>query len=164
MFEELEEEEKEKKQSRKKRLWIGACIVAALVVVGALVYVISGPRAKTSVRVQPPIPAGQTVAADALRDLKLVRAVMGKDVSGLRVLWSVQLRNRSAVYTYSDIQYEASYMNVQGKLLSVVRDTIKDSIGPGEQKTIPPFVDGVYDARASTFQFLIQGAKATVAQ
>lgn len=163
MFEELEED-KELKESHKKRIWMGACIVAALVVVGAIVYVMSGSRAKTPVRVQPPAPAGQTVAADALRDLKLIRAVMGKDPSGLRVLWSVQLRNRSAVYTYSDIQYEASYMNVQGKLLSVVRDTIKDSIGPGEQKTIPPFVDGVYDARASTFQFLIQGAKATVAQ
>jgi hypothetical protein len=164
MFEELEEEEKEKTQSRKKRLWIGACIIAALVVVIALVYVISGPRTKAPVRVQPRAPAGQTAAADALHDLRLVRAVMGKDVSGLRVLWSVQLRNRSAVYTYSDIQYEASYITVDGKLLSVVRDTIKDSIGPGEEKTIPQFVDGLYDARASTFQFLIQGAKATVAQ
>jgi hypothetical protein len=163
MFEELEEE-KEKKQSRKKRLWIGACIIAALVVVVALVYVISGPRAKTPVRVQPPAPAGQTVAADALRDLQLVRAVMGKDPSGLRVLWSVQLRNKSAVYTYSDIQYEASYISVDGRLVGVNRDTIKDSIGPGEEKRIPSFMDGVYDARASTFQFVLQGAKGTVAQ
>jgi hypothetical protein len=68
------------------------------------------------------------------------------------------------VYTYSDIQYEASFITVDGKLLSVVRDTIKDSIGPGEEKTIPPFMDGVYDARASTFQFVLKGATGTVAQ
>lgn len=80
------------------------------------------------------------------------------------MLWSIQLRNRSTIYTYSDIQYEVSYITVDSKLLSVVRDTIKDSVGPGEDKTIPPFVDGVYDARASTFQFLIQGATATAAQ
>jgi hypothetical protein len=163
MFEELEAD-KEMKQSRKKRIWLGACIIAALVVVGALVYVMSGPRAKTPVQVKPAAPTAPTVAPDALRDLKLIRAVMGKDVSGLRVLWSLQLRNRSTVYTYTDIEYEASYITVDNKLLSVVRDTIKQSIGPGEEKTLDPVVDGVYDARASTFQFLIKGAKGTVTQ
>lgn len=81
MFEELEED-KELKESHKKRIWMGACIIAALVVVGAIVYVISGRRAKAPVQVQRPAPAAQKVAPDALRDLKLVRAVMGKDVRG----------------------------------------------------------------------------------
>jgi len=162
MFEELEEEEREKKESRKKRMEISALILAGLVVIGMLVYVVSRIRAKTPLRVQAPTPAAQAVPPDPVRDLQVARAVMGKDVSGTRVLWSVQLRNKSAVYTYSDIQYEATFFRVNGSILAVNRDTIKDSIGPGEDKKMPPFMDGIFDAAASTFQFVLTGAKSTV--
>jgi hypothetical protein len=159
MFEELEEEEKEKKESRKKRIWISAVIIAALVVIGTLVYVVSRPRAGTGVRTPSPTPAAQAGPPDALRDLQVVRAAMGKDVTGTRVLWSVQLRNKSAVYTYSDIQYEATFHRVDGSVLAVNRDTMQGSIGPGEEKRMPEFMDGIYDAAASTFQFVLTGAK-----
>jgi hypothetical protein len=162
MFEELEEEEREKKESRKKRIWISAVIIAALVVIGTLVYVVSRTRAKTPLRVQSPTSTAQAVPPDPVRDLQVARAVMGKDVTGTRVLWSVQLRNKSAVYTYSDIQYEATFFRVDGSILAVNRDTINDSIGPGEEKRIPPFMDGIFDAGASTFQFVLTGAKGTV--
>ena len=161
MFEELEAEEREKQASRKKRIWMSAYIIAAVVVVVALVYVILGPRAKTAVRVQSPAPAAKKAPPDPVHDLKVVHAVMGKDVSGVRVIWSVQLRNKSAVYTYSDIQYEASFIGLDGRILGVSRDTIRDSIGPGEEKRVPQFIDGLYDAHASTYLFVLTGAKAT---
>jgi hypothetical protein len=160
MFEELEEAG-EKKQSRRKQLWISASVIAALVVVVALVYVISRPRATTPVRVKSAAPAGQAAPPNPVRDLQLVHARMGKDATGVRVMWSVQLRNKSAVYTYTDLQYEATFIGADNRILAVSRDTIKDRIEPGEEKTLAPFMDGLYDARASTFQFVITGANAT---
>lgn len=160
MFEELEKEEREKKESRKKRIWISALIIAALVVVGTLVYVVSRPRAKAPLSVQSPTPAGEVAPPDAPHDLQIVRAVMGKDVTGVRVMWSVQLRNKSTVYAYSDIQYEAHFIGPDGRTLAVNRDTIKDSIEPGEEKKIPTFMDGLYNSGASTYQFRLTGANA----
>jgi hypothetical protein len=162
MFEELEEEEKEKKESGKKRLEISAVIIVALVVIGTLAYVLLRPRATTPPSTASPAAATEAAPPDALRDLQVVRAVMGKDVTGTRVLWSVELRNKSAVYTYSDIQYEATFRRGDGSVLAVNRDTIEGSIGPGEQKRMPEFMDGIYDATASTYQFVLKGANGTV--
>jgi hypothetical protein len=42
------------------------------------------------------------------------------------------------------------------------RDTIKNnSFAPGEEKKLSPFIDGIYNANASTYQFVIIGATAT---
>ena len=157
MFEELEKEEKGQKEERKRLIRMMAYIVAALIVVGAIVYIASRGHSKSSQPVQAVAAARQT-AADPVKDLKIVRAVMGKDPTGIRVMWSVQLRNKSAVYTYSDIQYEARFLGPDGGTRSASRDTIKTSIAPGEEKKFPPFLDGVYDANASTYQFVIVGA------
>jgi len=162
MFEELEEEEREKKEARKKQIRMSAIIIGAVVIVGALGYVIWRPRPKMQASAQAPAATRQTPSADPVHDLKLVRAIMGKDTSGIRVMWSVQLRNRSTVYTYSDIQYDATFTGADGKTLAENQDTIKDTIGPGEEKKLTPFVDGIYNAGAATYQFVITGAKATV--
>jgi hypothetical protein len=159
MFEELEKEEKEEKQERKKVIQMTAYIVGILAVVLVIVYIASRPRPKAPQPVKAPAAAHQA-APDPVHDLQLIRAVMGKDPTGIRVMWSVHLRNKSAVYTYSDIQYEAFFLAVDGRRLGETRDTIKDSIAPGEEKTFPDFVDGMYDASASTYQFVITGAKA----
>jgi len=157
MFEELEKEEKGEKEERNKLLLMMAYIVGGLIIVGVLAYFLTRGSSKTAPPVQSVAAARQT-AADPVKDLKIVRAVMGKDPTGIRVMWSVQLRNKSAVYTYSDIQYEARFLGPDGGTRSASRDTIKTSIAPGEEKKFPPFLDGVYDANASTYQFVIVGA------
>ena len=157
MFEELEKEEKGEKEERNKLLLMMAYIVGGLIIVGVLAYFLTRGSSKTAQPVQAVAAARQT-APDPVKDLKIVRAVMGKDPTGIRVMWSVQLRNRSAVYTYSDIQYEARFLGPDGGTRSASRDTIKTSIAPGEEKKFPPFLDGVYDANASTYQFVIVGA------
>jgi len=157
MFEELEEEEKEEKAERKKLLRLTAYILSALVVVGGIVYIVSRGHSKPS----PPVPtlaAARQTAPDPVKDLKIVRAVMGKDPTGIRVMWSVELRNKSAVYTYRDIQYEARFIGPDGRVMAVNRDAMKGSFAPGEQKTVPTFLDGLYNKNASTYQFVLVGA------
>jgi hypothetical protein len=157
MFEELEEEERGKREERKRLLRMTAYLVGAVLVVGAIIYIASRGHSKTSQAVKSLAAARQTVP-DPVKDLKIVHAIMGKDPSGLRVMWSVQLRNKSAVYTYSDIQYEARFIGPDGSMRGANRDTIKTSIAPGEEERIPPFIDGIYDANASTYQFVLLGA------
>jgi hypothetical protein len=157
MFEELEEEQRLEKEERKKTLRITAYIVSALVIVGAIIYITSRSHPKTPSPAKPLVAASQT-APDPIRDLKIVQAKMGKDPTGIRVMWSVQLQNKSPVYTYSDIQYEARFIGPDGKVRTATRDTIKDSVGPGEEKKIPQFLDGIYDANASTYQFVLISA------
>jgi hypothetical protein len=156
MFEELEEEQRLEKEERKKTLWITALIVSVLVIVGAIVYITSRGHPK-ALPAQPPAAVSQT-APDPIRDLKIVQAKMGKDPTGIRVMWSVQLQNKSPVYTYSDIQYEARFMGADGKVRTTTRDIIKDSIAPGEEKKIPQFLDGIYDPNSLTYQFVLISA------
>ena len=160
MFEGLEEEQRKDKEEGKKLAWITAIIVGALIVVGVVVYFTSARPKKVPGPTQTGATTAQT-APDPVKDLKIVRAVMGKDPSGVRVMWSVQLQNKSAVYTYSDIQYEARFIGPDGKTRTANRDVIKESIAPGEEKKIPEFLDGIYDANSSTYQFVLLGAKAT---
>jgi hypothetical protein len=160
MFENLEEEEREQREERKKLLRMTAYIVSALVVVGVIVYIASRGHSKTSAPVQAVAAARQT-APDPVNDLKIIKATMGKDPTGIRVMWSVQLRNKSAVFTYSDIQYEARFIGPDGSTIAASRDTINTSLEPGEEKKFPPFLGGIYNANASTYQFVIIGATAT---
>jgi len=160
MFEELEQEEREEKEERKKLLRMTAYILSALVVVGGIVYLVSRGHAKPTSPVQS-ITAARQTTPDPVKDLKVVRAIMGKDSTGIRVMWSVELQNKSAVYTYSDIQYEARFIGPDGRVMAVNRDNIKSSFAPGEQKTIPTFLDGIYNKNASTYQFVLVGATST---
>jgi hypothetical protein len=159
MFEELEKEQKEEKQERTKIVWMTAIVVGILAVVAAGIYLIK-PQPKATKVARAPVAAPKT-PPNAVHDLQIVRAVMGKDPTGLRVMWSVRLRNRSTAYTYSDIQYQAYFLARDGSRLGENKDTIKDSIGPGEEKAFPEFLGGMYDSNASTYQFVILGATAT---
>jgi len=158
MFEELEEEERGEKEERKKLLRITAMIVGALVIVGAVVYVTTRGRSKAAASVHPVVAASQS-NPDPVHDLRVVSARMGKDLTGIRVKWAVELQNKSAVYTYSEIQYEARFIGFDGKVRATTRDTIKGSVAPGEEKKIPEFLDGLYDRNAQSYQFVLVSAK-----
>ena len=164
MFEQFDAEEKGQKEERNKLLRMTAIIVCVVAIVGGIIYIATRGHAKSSAPAAKPAPAAQAPAgpADPVKDLYIVRAVMGKDPSGLRVVWNVQLRNRSTVYTYSDIQYDSYFLAVDGKRLGENKDTIKDSIAPGEMKSFPPILDGTYDSHYSTYQFILVGAKSSV--
>jgi hypothetical protein len=165
MFEELQQEEKELKEMRQKQIWISAIIVLALVVIGGAVFLLTKPFAKKApATAETSAPAVKETAPDPARDLQVVRAVMGKDVTGVRVMWSVLLRNKSSAYTYSDVQYEARFLRPDGSVMAVSRGTIPCNLAPGDEEKIPDFMGGIYDASASTYNFVLVGAKATPAQ
>lgn len=163
MFEELEKEQKGDQEERSRMLRITAILVVAILVIGAIVYVATKGHTKPAQPVQPVQSAAgpKQTTPDAVKDLKIISAVMGKDPTGIRVMWSVQIRNKSAVYTYSDIQYEARFVKPDGTVTAASRDTINITFAPGEEKKIPPFMDGLYDARAAAFQFVLLGAKSS---
>jgi hypothetical protein len=160
MFEELEQEARDEKESRKRLLRVSAIIIGVLVVIGAIAYVIWRPAPVVSTKVSVPTPAAKVGPPDATRDLKVVRAVMGKDPSGLRVMWSVTIQNKSTAYTYSNFKYEVDFISPYGVVLSNSADTIPGSVGPGAQETLPDFMGGMYNANASTYHFHLVGAEA----
>jgi hypothetical protein len=160
MFEELEEEEREEKESRKRLLRDSALIIGALVVIGAISYLIWRPAASPSAKAPHPSPVAEAGPPDATRDLQVVRAEMGKDPSGLRVMWSVTIRNKSTAYTYYNFKYQADFIGPDGRTLFTSADTIPDSVEPGGEKTLPDFVGGLYNANASTYHFRLVGADA----
>ena len=163
MFEEFEkEEEREERESRIRLIRDSAIVIAALAVLGGLAYYIWRPSAKPAPNPQSTAQAVPAEPPNATRDLEIVKAVMGKDVTGIRVMWSVRIRNKSTRYTYSNIKYEASFIGPDGRTLSAATDTIHDSVEPGGLKTIPQFVDGIYNSNASTYNFKLVGAEASV--
>jgi hypothetical protein len=162
MFEGYDKEEKEQAEERNKLTVITLVIVGVIAIVGAIVYMSTRGHTKATQAA----PAAAAVApqgpANPVTDLKIVKAVMGRDPSGLRVMWSVQLKNTSPSYTYSNIQYEATFIGPDGGTTSSSRDTIKDSIGPNDEKKFPDFIGGLYDANASTYAFKVVGADSAV--
>ncbi len=145
------------KQTNMNRLWISIFLIVALAVVGTVLYTMSKRTAEG------PAPATASVAApapgkaDAVHDLKVVRATMGKDSTGTTAVWSVAIENRSADYTYGDIHYETSYIGADNRPLLVNQGTISMTIGPGAQKSaeVP---DALYPAATAWYKFRITGA------
>ena len=160
MFEILQDEEREEREVRQRLIRDAAMVVAVLVVIGAIAYVIWRPNITTQPATSTPAPTAKMLPPDVNRDLEIVKAVMGKDVSGLRVMWSVKIRNKSNVYTYSNLKYEVTFIGPDGRPMYVTADTIRDGVEPGGLKTIPEFVDGMYNSSASTYNFRVVGADA----
>jgi hypothetical protein len=150
-----------KKESSGSKFWIAALLVVALAVVGVVLYKISTPAAKG------PAPASVGTAVkpsgppDAVHDLKILRAVMGKDQTGVTAVWSVELENRSKSYTYSDIQYETTYIGANNATLLVNQGTIPVTLVPGDVKD-SDIRDALYPAGTAVYNFRITGAKSTV--
>jgi hypothetical protein len=160
MFEELEQEEREEKESRNRLLRDSAIIIGVLVVIGAIAYMVWRPAAVAPTKVSVPAPAANVGPPDATRDLNLVHVVMGKDPTGVRVMWSVTIQNKSTAYTYSNFKYAVEFIGPDGKLLYNSGDTIPGSVGPGDEVTLPDFMGGMYNANASTYHFHLVGAEA----
>jgi len=151
----------DKKQASRRRRGIGALIGVFLLALGTLLYVVSRPGAKA------PEPVASTAAApigeaDPVRDLRVLRATMGKDRTGTWAVWSIALRNKSTGYTYSDIQYETTYIGADDRPVLVNRGTLQMSIEPGEEKDTSELRDALFPTGAVWYKFRLVGAKATV--
>ena len=76
-------------------------------------------------------------------------------------MWSVELRNLSQVYSYSNIQYETTYIGADGAGLGDNHGTIPQlMLDPGESQTAS-FRDTLYPSGTALYSIKITGATAT---
>ena len=150
---------KEIKPSASKGLWVG--IAVAVIVVGMGAYFFVASRSAK----QAPAAAGTTAQpkgdADAVRDLKVQRSTMDKSQNGTATVWLVTIENKSQSYTYSDIQYETTYVGADDHALLINKGTIATTLAPGEQKN-SQINDVLYPAGTVRYRFRITGASSSV--
>jgi hypothetical protein len=144
-------------QARGTNKWIVAFVLIAITGVGALLYTMS----KGGAKLRAPVAAAAAPAgpADPVRDLKVFTARMEKDLTGTTAVWLVDLRNKSAAYTYTSIQYETTYIGADNRVLTVNKGTMAITLEPGEEKN-SEVRDVLYPAGTSWYKFKITGANA----
>jgi hypothetical protein len=150
----------EAKTSASMGMWTGVGVVALAIGIGGYMFV---SKAKSTKIV--PVAAAQAVQptgpADPIRDLKVQRATMGKDRTGTTAVWMVDIENKSDSYTYSNIQYETTYVGANNTAILINKGTINASIEPGGQKN-SEIDDALYPAGTAWYKIRITGAKSSV--
>jgi hypothetical protein len=161
MFEETREEDK---QSSRRGVIIVVTVVVVLAIVGALIYLdskgalSSSSSSSAATTVGTPVPAGK---ADPVSDLRILSTKMDKDATGTTAVWLVDLKNASAGYTYSHIQYETTYGDANNNILGQNQGEIPSlSLGPGEEESAQ-FKDAAYPSGTAWFKVKVTGATAT---
>ncbi len=137
-------------------LYIVIAIVIVAVVGGAWFYLNSKDTAT------PAAPAAAAAApqanADPTHDLRIVSSQMVKDYSGTAAMWTIELRNQSSTYAYSDIAFETTYAGADNTTLATNHGTIPSfTLGPGESEQAQ-FRDSPFPSATALFKVRITGA------
>ena len=154
------DEPRQAKSAAPKGLWIGIVVVGIAAAIGAYFY----SNSKGSANKQTPATASATPQvkgdADPVRDLKVQRTTMNKDRTGTMAVWLVSIENKSAAYSYSNIQYETTYVGADNNAVLINKGTITTTIAPGEHKN-SEINDALYPAGTAWYKFRITGATAS---
>jgi hypothetical protein len=159
MFEATQEDAQ---QRSKAGLLIGVLVVIALVGFGVFAYMSSkgGSKAASSTEAASAAPAASVAGADPVKDLRVLSATMQKDYTGT-ANWSVDIRNESHSFTYSNIGYQTSYMGANNNVIGSNKGTIpKLSLGPGEEQSVQ-FGDAQFPDGTSWYKVVVTGANAS---
>ncbi len=143
------------KPSASKGLWIGIAVVVIVVGIGAYFFVTS--RGGKPAPAAASAPAQVKGEADPVHDLKVQRATMTKDRTGTTAVWLVSIATKSASYSYSNIQYETTYVGANNNALLINKGTIKGPIAPGDVKN-SEINDALYPAGTVWYKLRITGA------
>jgi len=148
-----------KEKSSKAGMLVGVGVVVILAV-AAFFYV----NSKNSPETQPRSGAATAAAAaagkpDAVHDLRIVNVKMDKDTTGNVAVWSVDIRNLSAAYTYSSIAYQTTYIGADNSVLLQNQGKVNLSLEPGEEQTTQ-FRDALYPSGTAVFKFAVTDAAA----
>ena len=142
-------------------MWVGILVIVA-VIIGGVVFFMGkkgGGSEATSSSAAPAATAQSN--ANAVSDLRIVSKKLDKDNMGTTAMWSVELRNMSKVYTYSNIQYQTTYIGADGTGLGGNTSTIPQvTLEPGESQTAT-FRDTLYPNGTALYNIKILGASAT---
>jgi hypothetical protein len=142
--------------------WVGILVILALIGGGVVFYMGKKDAAPNAPAATASAAAAATPQsnADAVKDLRIVSQKLDKDSSDA-AMWSVELRNMSRVYTYSNIQYETTYIGRDGAGLGDNKGTIPQlSLDPGDSQSAQ-FRDTLYPSGTALFKIKILGATAT---
>jgi hypothetical protein len=139
--------------------WIAVLVVVAIVIGGILLYMGRKDAAPSAAPVAASAAAPTQTTAAAVKDLRVVSRKMDKDNAGAG-MWTVELRNLSQVYSYSNIQYETSYVGADSTMLATNHGTIPSlTLDPGESQSAQ-FREAVPSGTA-LYSVKITGATAT---
>jgi hypothetical protein len=150
----------EAKSSASMGMWTGVGVVALAISIGGYMFISKAKSTKPGplVVAQAAQPTGP---ADPVRDLKVQHATMGKDRTGTTAVWVVNIENKSASYTYGNIEYETTYVGANNTAILINKGTINASIEPGGQRN-SEINDALYPAGTAWYKIRITGAKASV--
>lgn len=146
-------------------MWVGILVVIVVVVGGVVFYMTSragtNQTASSTASVAAAAPAAGQLKPDPIHDLRIVSKTMDKDYTGTTAQWSVELRNLSQVYTYSNIAYQTDYVAADGNVLASNKSTIPSfSLGPGESQSTS-FRDALFPTGTALYRIKITDANAT---
>lgn len=143
---------------------VGVVILVVVVLMVGLYFLFlrQEPAATTGAGKPAATPAGATAGEEqpnVLRDLSILKFNLGRDQTGTMALWDIQLANRSRTFAYKNIQYATNYYNAEGAVLYQNQSTIKEELGPGDQRTISGINDGLYPVGTTRYTIEIKEAE-----
>jgi hypothetical protein len=141
-------------------MWIALSIVVVLAVVGAMAYMNRDTSVKSAASMAAAKSAPSQANADAVHDLRIVSAKMDKDFTGTTAVWSVDIKNQSSTFTYSDVEYETTYAGADNSVLLQNHGKIPVTLGPGEEETTQ-VRDALYPNGTAWYKFRATSATAT---
>jgi hypothetical protein len=154
------ESPQEAKQTTMTGLWIGVSVALVALAGGVLLYRASNTSVPSQNEGKPPELASGSAphaTADPVHDLKVLSVRMDKDRAGTTAVWLVDITNRSRVYTYSNIQYETTYVGADNRALLINKGTIAGILQPGDGRN-SEFRDVLYPVGTAWYKFRITGA------
>jgi hypothetical protein len=155
------ESPQEQVPDNKVGIWIGVAIVA-VIAAGFFIYVSRKPSTSSPSAAVSTASMGGTTApgADPVKDLRVVSVTMDKDPSGTTAQWLVDLKNESPVYTYSNIQYQTTYIGANETVLLVNHGKLNLTLNPGDDQSTQ-FRDALYPDGTSVYKIIVTGATAS---
>jgi hypothetical protein len=144
----------EKQSSNSNSVWIGVIVVVIAVAAAMLFLMISKGPASPAASAPAAAP---TAKADPVHDLKIQRAAMDKDSTGTTAIWAIAIENRSSSYSYSNIEYETSYLNADSSVIATNKGKLSVSLGPQQEKNTQ-VRDLAYPVGTATYKIRITSA------
>ena len=142
-------------------MWVGILVVLVVIACGVVFFMTRKDSPAGSAPASAAAAAPAQSNADAMKDLRVVSKKLDKDYTGTTAMWSVELRNMSQVYTYSNIQYETTYLDANGGGLGDNKGTIPSlTLDPGDSQSAE-FRDTLYPTGTVLYNIKIIGATAT---
>ncbi len=139
-------------------LLIGICIVVVLAVVGTLAYLNKGSAKGSEGSASAATSSAPTgLKGNPVKDLHIVSATMDKDYTGTTAVWSVDIKNTSSAYTYSNIGYQTNYFGSDNSVLVQNKGNISLSLAPGDEQSTQ-FRDVLYPGNTAWYRFTVVGA------